>query len=196
MTACLTYGDDLGIYSAGFREGAEALIEVLASKQCGQDMLVYPIVYCLRHAVELALKQVIWAGRRLIDEPGDFPDGHLLDNLWNTCRPVLRRIWPTDDQSFRKVESTVESLRAIDPAGEAFRYPLTTKKKGKRSATIASNLQQLDLARLFADVDETLSLLDGADTGIDVYSEAKADMLSEAREYEAELRSEYGHEGS
>lgn len=195
MHASLTAGGDLGSYSAGFRGGAEALIEVLESRQYGQDVLVYPIVYCLRHAVELALKQVTWAGRRLLDVRDDFPDGHNLDTLWTHCRPVLKAIWPReDDDSFSHVEETVRSLSVIDPAGEGFRYPVGTKKKG-RSATLDPDLQELDLAKLFADVEETLSLLDGADTGIDVYSEAKADMVSEAREYEAELRAEYGHEG-
>ena len=79
-TACVNLGGDLHLYAAGFREGAETLLGVVRSTGHSQDLLVYPIVYSLRHSVELLLKQVIRAGRRLVDEPGDFPDGHRLNN--------------------------------------------------------------------------------------------------------------------
>lgn len=200
--ASLAFGGDLGIYSAGFRDGAETLLKSLQRSRYGQDMLVYPIVYSLRHAVELALKQVIWAGRRLIDVADDFPDDHDLGRLWAVCRPILQKIWTrSDDDSFTQVEATIRKLCAIDPIGEGFRYPVSTKKQG-RTASIHPNLEELDLKKMFEDVSETLSLLDGADSGIDFYLEMKADTLSEARQYErelrdefeAEMRSEYGEE--
>lgn len=55
-TACVNFGSDLQLYAAGFREGAEALLEVVRSTGYNQDLLVYPIVYSLRHSVELLLK--------------------------------------------------------------------------------------------------------------------------------------------
>jgi hypothetical protein len=200
-TACVNFGGDLHLYAAGFREGAEALLEVVRSTGHSQDMLVYPIVYSLRHSVELLLKQVIRAGRRLVDEPGDFPDGHRLNNLWNTCRPILKKIWP-NDPSYATVESVITRLCDLDPEGEAFRYPVSTKKGGVRSATLDSDLRRLDLGALVADVIEVIQLLDGADTGIDAYMDAKWDMGEEARaieremrdEYEAEMRAEYAEE--
>lgn len=189
-TACLNIGGDLHLYAAGFREGAEALLDVIKSTEHSQDLLVYPIVYSLRHSVELLLKQVIRAGRRLIDEPGDFPDGHRLNNLWETCRPILKRIWPTDP-AYATVETTVLSLCELDPEGEAFRYPVGTKKRGVRSATLNSDLRQLDLGALVQDVLEVIDLLDGADTGIDAYLEAKHDMLEEERQIDREMRAAF-----
>lgn len=88
---------------------------------------MYPIVYNLRHAIELTLKKVIWSARQLLGESGDFPDGHRLDHLWNTCEPILKRIFP-QDQSYNIMKSSVERLSQLDPAGEGFRYPLS---KGK-----------------------------------------------------------------
>src|SRR5688572_23902166 len=117
MVACLNFGGELHLYGTGFREGADTLLAVLREQEHSQDMLVYPLVYCLRHAVELSLKQVIRAARRYLDEfPGDFPDGHNLSNLWNTCKPLLRKIWP-DDPAFRTVEAAVNALRRLDPEG-------------------------------------------------------------------------------
>ena len=124
--ACLNFGGDMDLYAAGFREGAVALLDVVRTTGHAQDLFVYPIVYSLRHCVELLLKQVIRAGRRLIDEPADFPNGHRLDDLWRTCEPILRRIWPKDP-SYSTVESVIARLCELDPAGEAFRYPLSTE---------------------------------------------------------------------
>lgn len=189
-TACVNFGGDLHLYAAGFREGAEALLEVVRSTGHSQDLLVYPIVYSLRHSVELLLKQVIRASRQLVDESGDFPDGHRLNNLWNTCKPLLKRIWP-NDPSYATVESVIARLRALDPEGEAFRYPVSTKRGGVRSRTLDEELRHLDLGALVADVVEVIQLLDGADTGIDVYMDAKSDMEEEGRVIEREMRAEY-----
>ncbi len=182
--ACLNFGGDLHLYHSGFRDGAEALIETLERQGRGQDLLVYPLVYCLRHAVELALKMVIRGARQLLDEAGDFPDRHQLHTLWGTARPLLERIWEDDRAAFLKVEQTIESLRLIDPEGEGFRYPVTTRSKRtahQRVPTIDPALRQLDLRRLYDEVCEVLMMLDGADTGIDVYSSYKADMEEEFR---------------
>lgn len=188
-TACVNFATDLHLYAAGFRQGAEALLAHVRSTGHDQDFLVYPIVYNLRHAVELLVKQVIRAGRNLIDEPGDFPDGHRLNNLWATCKPILKRIWP-NDPAYAKVEKVIEKLCELDPEGEAFRYPVTSKKSG-RLPTLDNDLRYLDLAALVEEVVEVIDLLDGADTGIDVYLDAKHDMLEERRQIEAEMRAEY-----
>lgn len=188
-SACVNFGHDLHLYAAGFREGAEALLTAVRANRHGQDFLVYPIVYNLRHAVELLLKQVIRASRNLLDEAGDFPDSHKLDDLWNTCKPLLKRIWP-DDPAYSTVESTVERLVELDPEGETFRYPVTKKQQGTRQPTLNPELHQLDLGALVADVVEVIDLLDGADTGIDVHADWKCDMLEEGRQIEAEMRAE------
>lgn len=189
-TACVNFGADLHLYASGFRQGAEALLQHTRSTGHEQDFLVYPIVYSLRHSVELLLKQVIRAGRTLVEEPGDFPDGHRLNDLWNTCKPLLKRIWP-NDPAYATVETTITSLCALDPDGEAFRYPITAKKAGLRSPTLDADLRYLDLGRLVEDIVEAIGLLDGADTGIDVYLDAKQDTLEERRQIEAEMRAEY-----
>jgi hypothetical protein len=192
--ACLNFSVGLHIYYSGFRDGAEAILETLERQEHGQDVLVYPLVYCLRHAVELALKMVIRGARHLLDEQGDFPDGHRLHYLWDTARPLLEQIWKDDKRSFDRVASVVGDLTVIDPEGEGFRYPLTTKKKAvenRRVPTIDPQLRNLDLRKLFDDVSEVLNLLDGADTGLDVYAGYKAEMQAEYRQYAAEAAEDY-----
>jgi hypothetical protein len=174
MIACVNFGGDLGLYSQGFQDGAAQLFAAIKDRQ-PQDLLVYPLVYCLRHSVELSLKQVIRAGRNFADEASDFPDSHSLEHLWDVCGPLLRTIWPTDP-SYEQILATVKALAAIDPLGEGFRYPVTTKRKGTRGKTLAPKLRRLDLQKLFDDVNQTLLLLGGADTGISVALDNKAEM--------------------
>ncbi len=182
---------DLGQYCSGFRQGAEDLRAVLRQRGHDQDILVYPLVYCLRHCVELILKQVILASRDLLDEPTvDFPDGHKLGNLWNTCKPLLKQIW-SSDPSYQQVANTIDALESIDPVGEGFRYPVTTKKRGTRAASLDHRLQKLDLEALYSDVMETIDLLEGADFGIDAHMEWKAEMRAEYDAHEAEMRAEH-----
>lgn len=192
--ACLNFGDGLHLYHAGFRAGAEALIESLEREHHGQDLLVYPLVYCLRHAAEVALKMVIRGARNLLDEPGGFPDGHQLHHLWDTARPLLRQIFGDDQESFKRVATMIESLRALDPECEAFRYPVSTKRSalaGRRQPTLDPTIRHLDLRRLYDDVCDVLDLLDGADSAIDVYAEYKAEHRRHQEEMAAEAHAEY-----
>ena len=184
----------LDLYADGFRRAAEELLDAARNSDELRDSLVYPIVYNLRHAIELTLKKVIWSARRLVDEPGDFPDGHRLDHLWNTCEPVLRRVFP-HDQSYALMSATVGRLSELDPLGEGFRYPLSSKGPGTRSPTLSADLRRLDLGALVSDVGHVIDLLDGADFGMDVYMDAKSEMLQIEKEmraeYEADMRAEY-----
>jgi hypothetical protein len=189
LIACLNFGGEMHLYASGFEHGAEALYKVLQEQRHGQDLLVYPFVYCLRHAIELALKQVIRSGRRLFDEEPVFPYLHDLFKLWNICAPLLKRIWPDsgNESQYFIVENTIRSFRLIDPLGEGFRYP---EAKDKR-ATLHPDLSYLDLGKMFEEVKVTLNLLMGADTGIDFYMDAKNDMEAEYRQIDAEMRAEY-----
>ena len=198
MVGCVNYGGGMYLYASGFEEGADALFNALKEAGAVQDFLVYPLVYCLRHAVELALKQVIRAGRQLLDdeEPG-FPYEHDLWKLWLICGPILRRLWPQEgnESSYFVVENTVRSFRQIDRLGEGFRYPVTRDRKTKESkATLDAELRHLDLDQMYREVKTTLSLLMAADTGIDFYMDAKSDAEAEYREIQREMRAEYERE--
>lgn len=190
--ACLNFGGELGLYQAGFRDGAEVLMEALERQKHGQDLLVYPLVYCLRHSVELALKMVIRDARLLLDKPGSFPDGHRLHDLWNTARPLLEEIWKNDRKAFDRIAGVIDDLRSMDPEGEGFRYPVTTKnaKGNPRAPTIDPTLRHLDLRKLYDDVVEVLDLLEAGDSGIDAHAEYKAEMEAERRQYLDEIAAE------
>jgi hypothetical protein len=87
--------------------------------------------------------------------------------------------WPAGDTRTKLAESRPSSLFDlvklcdIDPKGEAFRYPLSAKKQGRRVRTLDSDLLDLDPGGVVAEVVEVIQLFDGAATGIEVYLDAK-----------------------
>jgi hypothetical protein len=93
--ACLNcWGSETpwSVYAEGFKLAGHAAVAVVEAKQVDQDLLVYPVMFNYRHYIELALKGLIRDARRLLDEPGGAPAGHDLMALWNTARPLLRRM--------------------------------------------------------------------------------------------------------
>ena len=56
------YGND--IYLEGFHEAAETLFDSLGDSHSA-NILVYPLIFLLRHSIELSLKQTILELRRL-----------------------------------------------------------------------------------------------------------------------------------
>lgn len=188
LTVSVNYSpQDLYQYAQGYRDGAEAIYIALVDHSASPDLLVYPFAFCLRHAIELALKQVTLAGNGLNHGTRRFSDGHHLGHLWNECRNVLITIWPRDSDSFQQIQHTMESWIAIDADGEAFRYPVTNSRNSRsRMPTLPAALRHIDLQAMYEDVSATLDLLFGADTGIDVQQENRA----EAQRYADEMRSD------
>lgn len=171
-------------YAEGFRRAGQVLVDHLARHGNEQDFLVYPIVFTYRHALEIALKQVISYGRQLLDEQGDFPDTHNLRDLWNTCRSILERVFPGDSDLpdvSRAITYLVNELQSVDPEGDAFRYPVSSKRGGRRTPTLPGELRHIPLSRFAAEAERVLTWLDGADTAIDVYLDHKREMEAEYR---------------
>ncbi|MCU1389739.1 MAG: hypothetical protein JWL72_3077 [Ilumatobacteraceae bacterium] len=182
---------DLYQYAAGYRDGADAIYASMIALEAPPDLLVYPLAYCLRHATELALKLVTRGGNSLNDGAERFSDGHHLGRLWDECHLVLTQIWPSDSDTYHQIKTTIDSWIAIDPDGEAFRYPVSVeRKKTGRTATIPSTLRHIDVRAMYGDVMRTLDLLFGADTGIDVQMDARAEAHADAQYYADEMRAE------
>lgn len=183
LNACIgqQLPDELGVqyYSDGFRSAARRLVEDLMEKSDVHlmvDVVVYPVVFLYRHHLELLLKLLIVAGRRFLSESDDQPFGHCLDKLWMTARPSMERCFDDADWSQNDiVTSLMAELSALDPNGEAARYPESNKG--------TKHFQELTLlnVRHFADVAERLS----------EYLSAVVDVIeitvSERREWEAEM---------
>jgi hypothetical protein len=58
------------------------------------DALVYTILFCYRHHLELRLKQLMRAGNLHLGRSAEWPTGHPIAELWTKCREVIVAIWP------------------------------------------------------------------------------------------------------
>jgi hypothetical protein len=116
---------DYSHYAEGYFIAAERLMESLAENNRHVDVLIYPIVFNLRHAIELSLKHLgqllprLWGER----EPTKFT--HRLSDNWNVVRSYLMRDlhFDPDGDSITRMTEIIDDFVAMDASGQAFRYP-------------------------------------------------------------------------
>lgn len=139
--ACVHLGVDA--YAEGFKLGADLLMETLQKKNHPpQDLLVYPICFSYRHALELTMKLIIRMGRTLEgDRVGEPLRGHHLAKLWEECRNVLVNRCP--DVNVKTIDDAVAKFDALDPTSEHFRYATTNKGSATLAGTTQIDLQEL-----------------------------------------------------
>jgi hypothetical protein len=197
MVACFNFGPGMDAYFAGYRRAADVLIEHIATRGESQDLLVFPLMFSLRHALEIGFKELISAAQRLLEtDHVAYEKTHNLTALWNVCSVLLRGVWPNDTEPFDSVSAVVTALVILDPTNEGFRYFHTVDRRDGRKGrglrpTLDSELRQMDLTAAYGDVSHTLDLLDAAQMGLDQYLEWKVDAQSIRQEFEAAIRAEF-----
>lgn len=117
---------DHATYSDGFDDAVIALCDTVF-KGGAADTLIYPIVFCARHRIELFIKSQL---RRIghIKDGISIPDGkitktHDLKVLWLLFKDMTRQCDRRYGELVDKCEPVVMDFFAMDPKGETFRYP-------------------------------------------------------------------------
>lgn len=167
--ACINWSDDpLELYARAYKEAAEKLISEVVRSQRGQDTLVYPIVFLYRHYIELRLKEIIQEGRRLLEEPGNFPPHHRIHDLWLTAMEIIEKVFENDEgkPDFGFVEHVLAEFSKYDPGSFSFRYP--TDKEGNNPLF---GLQYTNVRHLAENVDRLAEILENISAGISGYRE-------------------------
>ena len=75
--------DGWEFYAFAYQKGGDELVEVAKRTPRTADTLIYPILYCYRHYLELRLKSLIRDTSSLLDVPRDPPANHDLRALWS-----------------------------------------------------------------------------------------------------------------
>lgn len=119
---------DVSTYSEGYKEAVEILIKKTLVRQTTLDTIVYPIIYCARHYVELSLKMFIESISKInfvYDAHFIFPDikNHSVSFLWSEIKRIS-----TIDERYEKaiiaLDEYVNDYPDIDDSAETFRYPV------------------------------------------------------------------------
>jgi hypothetical protein len=156
---------------SGYFRGAHALVEHCSTNMYERQTMIYPILFCYRHALEMAMKWIIGAyGHRFEMSPTELD--HNLWHLWQACREMFNQI---DDESAARSTSTVEKLlkefHDLDTRAEAFRYPM--KKDG---TPIPLPDVDIDLINLKQVMEGLENFFNGADGYLDSLCSARDEM--------------------
>jgi hypothetical protein len=183
--ACLNVmvNGDAYAYKAGYRRGAEILVDYVCQNGRDQDFLVYPIIFLYRHHVELMLKRIIkrilyLIDARLTEDQKQHLERHRLDLLWRDLRMMLPRMceavgWEEIDAAHIKgVDEYIRQLSELDADSLSFRY--SHSKKGKES--LPRSLKNINLRHFGELMTRLANYLYGIDEAVSWLFETKAEM--------------------
>lgn len=155
---------DFGAFAEGYTLAANRLAKLLLKARRFADYEAYPVVFLYRHALELSLKHVIYAGvelaafRRMDDLNEQLKNNHDLIDLSHTVGKVLSLLFPNDEMLGR-LKTTVAAIcqdwSEIDPRSDAYRYPIDTKGHPSTKKHQVVNLRALAtrMAAVLEDLD-------------------------------------------
>jgi hypothetical protein len=129
FNAVLDYWSSVSdFHAAGYRQASEILLQRFLDdpqRTAGdRDSLVLPILFLVRHYLELRFKDILVYGRALSGQPAQWPLVHPLKDLWANTQQVLRAIYDADvSQELTSIEQFVTDLDRLDPDSQSFRYP-------------------------------------------------------------------------
>lgn len=122
-------------YADGFSYAANLLLnQILDNKDRNNvDIVIYPICFNIRHAVELRLKHAIIRIRELyeikkIDKQFNLLNIHDIKNLWNIIVESTKELDKRFSIVVEKIEEYISDISQIDPTGQTFRYPYSNEE--------------------------------------------------------------------
>lgn len=144
--AFLSHRSDERLYhlTAGYKLAADLLVEQAEAEAWRRRKLVYPIIFCYRHYLELTLKALLQDHGSVGGLTASWSH-HRLEDLWRDYRTVLGAAGgetPTD-QGTDAVAHCIAEFAKIDPTSDAFRYPTS-----RRGQPFAIEIEILDLLAL------------------------------------------------
>jgi hypothetical protein len=115
---------DWMLMAEGYIRSAELAVEHCQSFE--RNLVIYPVVFQVRHSIELSLKHLLLIALELFNEPIRRSKNHELLPLWHEIRPFIERRWPENTTGeIPVVESMIKELHKADQRSEKFRYPVS-----------------------------------------------------------------------
>jgi len=134
VTACvgINGGTNDDSIRTGFHEAVRGIVERIKETKC-EDVLVYPLIFCARHSVELGLKIILW---RLLTIHAIKDKMNVRNELYNSIlkkahthniqslNEQIHEYITVDERLEKQYQPIIEYLEDynIDPEGDAFRY--------------------------------------------------------------------------
>ncbi len=123
------FSKDLCAYAIGYRDAAKMIVDHLDSTPKYPDLLIYPVVFLYRQAIELLLKELITISDRQSGKRVCIKLKHDLPKLWKVARSFIEKYSDGNHaELLDNTENLINQLDQIDPLSTAFRYPIDTKE--------------------------------------------------------------------
>ncbi|MGE4425805.1 MAG: hypothetical protein AB7G37_05050 [Solirubrobacteraceae bacterium] len=154
------------VHAAGFKEAADALVARIGERDRSHEFLVYPIVFCYRHYLELSLKNCLRTAQRYFELGDDSAikkvlGWHSLVEIWKQLRPLLEFRWPDKPGDPDAVEHVLGQFDDVDERSDAFRYPIN--KNGEPSLGGTLREHGIDVRNVHDVVTRVGAFLEAAD---------------------------------
>jgi hypothetical protein len=154
----------------GFMYAGTALADLALKEQVQRRYaLVYPMLFCYRHAVESGLKWLITHyGPPVGVRPQNISDTHDLLSLWHDFWRINEACGAkADDEALMAVEKVIRQFHAWDKGGMTFRYATT-----KKGAVVKFQHANIDIENLKDVMSGVASFFNGSDGWLDSIANA------------------------
>lgn len=168
--------DNSDFYIDGYKTGADLLAKhILEKDRSEEDFLAYPMIFLYRYYIELELKMMIINSNKFLNIKGNFPKGHKIEDLWQKCRGLLEKIFPSlTKEDVDIVEEYIKQLWEEDCNSIAFRY--STDLGGNASLP---EIEHINIRNLYEIMQGVCSFLSSCSLDISEYLEIKEEIESE-----------------
>jgi hypothetical protein len=145
-------------YGEGYKMMCEfAEQQILEKDRSNQDFLLFPYCYCIRHYIEISLKEIIDEGSRLYGKPADPTDGgHNLCIILNKSLEILSKLEGTEVTIPSDVSNFINELHSIDTKSDNFRYPIN-----KRGNDTLKNITTINFRKVADGFSKVKTYLEG-----------------------------------
>lgn len=124
-------------YAKGYSVAANLLLDSVIEKGHLSrlvDELIYPICFNMRHSIELRLKMTVESLQQLAFYRDALPDfdlkqSHDVGVIWSYIIENAKALDARYELFLEQVNSAIESIAAVDPTGQTFRYPVNNENK-------------------------------------------------------------------
>jgi hypothetical protein len=174
FNSCLNYSHDpLEVYTIGYKEAADKLVNTLFEERLLLDALIYPICFLYRQYIELRLKEIIRSGRTLIEEGRGFPQHHKISALYQTAKGIIVKVFSeySEAPDLLFVEHIISEYARIDPDSSSFRYPFD-----KSGANLLEGMTHINVRHLSENIKNFAEMMDNISCAISVYLDQKREL--------------------
>ncbi|KAA0010751.1 hypothetical protein F0A17_16165 [Billgrantia pellis] len=140
---------DIDSYAVGYVEASTLMLDkVLSREEVGKvDILVFPIVFCIRHAVELYVKSAIKKLDKIRENNAareyKISAHHDIGQLWAFYREQSSITDKRLEELNNRLDPYIRDISEIDPTGQTFRYSHDAREEKHLTKTPVINLLNL-----------------------------------------------------